>query len=178
MQLSDLVQSLEQRKHAPTELWNPPYCGEIPIQIDQNGDWWYAGSVIQRKRLVQLFASVLVREGDDYFLVTPVEKVKIQVADAPFMVTAWKTIERDQQKIIQLNLNTDETVVLKDPSQIILKDDIPYIDLGQQILAKVHRNVFYQWLEVAEQSVKGSVTEMILHSAGQTFAIGRVNAEK
>ncbi|RUO39250.1 DUF1285 domain-containing protein [Pseudidiomarina aestuarii] len=178
MQLSDLVQSLEQRKHAPTEQWNPPYCGEIPIQIDQNGDWWYAGSVIQRKRLVQLFASVLVREGDDYFLVTPVEKVKIQVADAPFMVTAWKTIESDHQKVIQLTLNTEETVVLKDPSQIILKDDIPYIDLGQQLLAKVHRNVFYQWLEVAEQSVTGSVTEMILHSAGKAFVIGQVKAEK
>lgn len=178
MQLSDLVQSLEQRKHAPTEQWDPPYCGEIPIQIDQNGDWWYAGSIIQRRRLVQLFASVLVREGDDYFLVTPAEKVKIKVVDAPFMITEWKTIQSDDEKVIQLTLNTAETVVLKDPSQILLQNDIPYIDLGQGLLAKVHRNVFYQWLEVATKKTSEQGIEMVIHSAGQAFVIGQVAAEK
>ncbi|HET8816553.1 MAG TPA: DUF1285 domain-containing protein [Pseudidiomarina sp.] len=178
MQLSDLVQSLEQRKHAPTDQWDPPYCGEIPIQIDQNGDWWYAGSIIQRKRLVQLFASVLVREEDDYFLVTPAEKVKIKVIDAPFIITAWKTVESDGEQVIQLTLNTDETVALKNPEQIILKDDIPYIALGQGLFAKVHRNVFYQWLEVAEQRPTNVGLEMVLQSAGQLFVIGRVVGEK
>ncbi|HAD48948.1 MAG TPA: DUF1285 domain-containing protein, partial [Idiomarina sp.] len=90
MSLEKLFEQLESTQHAPTEKWDPPYCGEIPLRIKANGDWEYQGSKINRQRLVNLFASVLTRENEDYFLVTPVEKVKIQVDDAPFIVTEWQ----------------------------------------------------------------------------------------
>ena len=66
-------------------LWNPPFCGDLDMRIARDGTWFYLGTPIGRKPLVKLFASILKREGDRYFLVTPVEKVGITVDDAPFV---------------------------------------------------------------------------------------------
>src|SRR6202161_4527303 len=69
----------------PVERWNPPYCGALDMRIASDGTWFYLKTPIGRPALVKLFASVLKREGDKYFLVTPVEKCGIQVDDAPFL---------------------------------------------------------------------------------------------
>src|SRR5262249_13758322 len=69
----------------PVHLWNPPYCGDIDMRIASDGTWFYQKAPIGRAALVKLFASVLKREGDRYFLVTPVEKCGIAVDDAPFL---------------------------------------------------------------------------------------------
>jgi len=76
----------ENRGPPPVELWNPPYCGDIDMKIAADGTWFYQKTPIGRLPLVKLFASVLKREGDKHFLVTPVEKVGIVVEDAPFLV--------------------------------------------------------------------------------------------
>ena len=70
---------------APVELWNPPFCGDLDMRIAADGTWFYLGTPIGRPALVKLFASILKREGDRYFLVTPVEKCGIAVDDAPFL---------------------------------------------------------------------------------------------
>lgn len=75
---------------APVHLWNPELCGEIDMRIDSAGNWHYQDSPIGRAQLVRLFASVLKREGDDHFLVTPHEKLKIRVDDAPFLISEMK----------------------------------------------------------------------------------------
>ena len=77
MSLNDLAKQLESYRHAPTEKWDPPYCGEIPMLIDEHGQWLYQGSPISRTALVKLFASVLVCESGEYFLVTLEEKGRI-----------------------------------------------------------------------------------------------------
>ena len=69
----------------PVHLWNPPFCGDLDMCIAADGTWYYLKTPIGRPALVKLFASVLKREGDRYFLVTPVEKCGIRVDDAPFM---------------------------------------------------------------------------------------------
>src|ERR1700680_5326134 len=69
----------------PVHLWNPAYCGDIDMRIAADGTWFYQKTPIGRAPLVKLFASILKREGDHYFLVTPVEKCGIAVDDAPFM---------------------------------------------------------------------------------------------
>src|SRR6476620_6500418 len=69
----------------PVERWNPPFCGDIDMRIGADGTWFYQKTPIGRPALVKLFASVLKREGDKYFLVTPVEKVGIVVDDVPFL---------------------------------------------------------------------------------------------
>ncbi len=80
----------------PVHLWNPPFCGDIDMRIATDGTWFYQKTPIGRPALVKLFASVLKREGDKYFLVTPVEKVGIVVEDAPFLAVEMK-VEQDAQ---------------------------------------------------------------------------------
>ena len=77
-------------KTPPVELWDPEYCGEMDLQIKANGDWFYAGTTFKRPALVKLLSSVLKKEQDEYFLVTPVEKIKITVDDVPFVLTQWR----------------------------------------------------------------------------------------
>src|SRR5208282_1860820 len=73
------------RGPAPVHLWNPPDCGDIDMRIASDGTWFYCGSPIGRLPLVQLFSSILRKDGDRYVLVTPVEKVGLKVDDAPFL---------------------------------------------------------------------------------------------
>jgi hypothetical protein len=80
----------------PVHLWNPPFCGDLDIRIARDGTWHYLGTPIGRQPLVRLFASILKREGDRYFLVTPVEKVGIVVEDAPFVAVDF-TVEGEGQ---------------------------------------------------------------------------------
>src|SRR5262249_57305934 len=84
-----------QKGPPPVHLWNPPYCGEIDMRIAADGTWFYQKTPIGRAALVKLFASVLKREGDRYFLVTPVEKCGITVDEAPFMAVELKVEEGD-----------------------------------------------------------------------------------
>src|SRR5262247_4394383 len=79
----------------PVHLWNPPFCGDLDMRIAADGTWYYLKTPIGRPALVKLFASVLKREGDDYFLVTPVEKCGLQVEDAPFVAVELKVADGD-----------------------------------------------------------------------------------
>ena len=81
----------ENKGPPPVHRWNPPFCGDIDMRIAADGTWFYQKTPIGRPALVKLFASVLKREGDKYFLVTPVEKVGIIVDDAPFLAVEMKT---------------------------------------------------------------------------------------
>ena len=69
----------------PVHLWNPDFCGDIDMRIARDGTWYYLGTPIGRKPMVKLFSTIIRRDGDDYFLITPVEKVGIKVDDAPFV---------------------------------------------------------------------------------------------
>ncbi|MDP4990397.1 MAG: DUF1285 domain-containing protein, partial [Marivita lacus] len=74
----------------PVHLWNPPFCGDLDMRIARDGTWFYLGTPIGRAPLVKLFSSILRKDGDKYFLVTPVEKVGITVDDAPFVATDFE----------------------------------------------------------------------------------------
>src|SRR5215510_4168408 len=78
----------------PVHLWNPPFCGDLDMRIARDGTWFYLGTPIGRPALVRLFSSVLKREGDKHFLVTPVEKVGIRVDDAPFLAVEMQRQDR------------------------------------------------------------------------------------
>src|SRR6266704_7108342 len=80
----------------PVHLWNPAYCGEIDMRIAADGTWFYQKTPIGRPALVKLFASILRREGDKYFLVTPVEKCGIVVEDAPFLAVELEVARGDR----------------------------------------------------------------------------------
>jgi hypothetical protein len=84
----------------PVHSWDPPFCGDIGLKIDREGRWFYQGSPITRASLVQVFASILRKDPDGYFLVTPVEKVSVEVEDAPFLaVELHRTGEGEDQRL-------------------------------------------------------------------------------
>ncbi len=87
------VAARRERGPAPVHLWNPPDCGDIDMRIAADGVWYYCGSPIGRAPLVQLFASILRKDGDRYVLVTPVEKVGVRVDDAPFLAVEMQVAE-------------------------------------------------------------------------------------
>lgn len=175
MSLNRLVSELEKHQHAPTELWDPPYCGEIPIHIASNGDWFYQGSQIKRQALVKLFASVLIVESDEYFLVTPAEKVKITVEDTPFLIVDWQQFEEEGQQLMLLTTNIGDTLVLSSEHPLIMKEGVPYIVMQRGLTARVHRNVFYQWVSFAQSRVLDGQEQWYLSSAGETFVLGNVD---
>jgi len=84
----------------PVHLWNPPYCGDIDMRIGSDGTWFYQKTPIGRAALVKLFASVLKREGEKHFLVTPVEKCGIAVDDAPFLAVEMQVEEGQGGRIL------------------------------------------------------------------------------
>ncbi|MEL6960684.1 MAG: DUF1285 domain-containing protein, partial [Pseudomonadota bacterium] len=76
----------------PVDQWNPPFCGDLDMRIARDGTWFYQGTPIGRPGLVKLFASIIRKDGDAYFLVTPVEKVGITVEDAPFVAVDFDRV--------------------------------------------------------------------------------------
>jgi len=174
-QLTNDKNSDKQPALPPVEQWNPPYCGEIDLQIKANGDWYYGGTIFKRLSLVKLFASVLIRKvsesRDDYFLVTPVEKVKISVEDAPFLLTQWQWLDEDKS-VMQVKTNLGDEFLLDSEHPLTIKDDSLYVTVRRNLVAKVHRNVYYQWVDLATEIKTEHGTEVIINSAQCQFSLG------
>lgn len=159
-------------KIPPVELWNPDYCGEIDLQIKANGDWFYTGTVFKRPALVKLLASVLKKEGDDYFLVTPVEKIKIQVDDAPFVLTQWHWQDDNHTVMVVENNVGNEFVLDANHPMFINELGELYVTVRRNLLAKVHRNIYYQWVDLAKEVQTDKGTELMFISANSHFSLG------
>jgi hypothetical protein len=148
----------------PVHLWNPPDCGPIDIRIASDGTWFYLNSPIGRPALVRLFASVLRREGDNYYLVTPVEKCRILVEDAPFIAVDVEAAGEGQSRILHFRTNVGDEIVCgpdnplrfeRDPQNGGLK---PYIHVRRGLWAKVTRAAYYDLVELGEErSVNGEL---------------------
>ena len=109
MQPSDFEKNVAKHikgsKPAPVHLWNPPFCGNLAIHVDSNGRWYYQKSEIKRERLIKLFANILKKEKDKYYLVTPVEKVGITVEDVPFIATDIDIINKGKIALFKFTTN-------------------------------------------------------------------------
>ena len=169
-QLTDL-----EGKLPPVELWDPPYCGELPMEIKTDGSWYYMGTVIGRERLVKLFSTVLKKEQGEYFLVTPVEKIKICVANQPFVITHWHWLDNINPPTMELTTNLGDKLLLdaEHPIEIDDKGEIN-IRVRRNLYASVHRNVFYQWAEIAEIADAQQSQQLVLNSAGFRHALGNI----
>lgn len=191
--------SSKTRPLPPVDQWNPDFCGDINLTISLDGRWFYEGSPIGRASLVALFASVLKREGDKYFLVTPVEKVGITVEDTPFLITQWHIEKSESGKATEVGqegetacdstyiftTQTGDTIPLEHEDQLELRvppkaiqdpeaTPIPYIRVRRNLWARLHQNTYYQLLEQAEESSEGSSTRFTIQSSGATFVLGEI----
>lgn len=173
--------SAELNKHQkslpPVESWNPSDCGDIDIEIKRNGDWYHEGSAFKRMPLVKLLSSVLIREQtqdtDDYFLITPVEKMKIRVEDAPFVLTHWHWQDNEQVMVVETNVG-DRFILNSEHPMECGDDGSLYIVVRRNLTAKVHRNVYYQWIDLATEQETAQGIELMFTSAGYQFSLGKI----
>jgi hypothetical protein len=143
----------ESRGAPPVHLWNPPFCGDIDMRIASDGTWYYMKTPIGRPALVKLFSSVLKREGDRYFLVTPVEKVGITVDDAPFLAVEFKS----DDGTLQFRTNVDDWVPCDVEHALRFEPEAdtgglkPYLHVRRDLWAKVTRALFYDLVAIGEE---------------------------
>ena len=141
----------------PVEQWNPPFCGDLDMRIAADGTWFYMKTPIGRPALVKLFASVLKREGDKYFLVTPVEKCGIRVDDAPFMAVELDVKESSAGRVLNFRTNVDDWVecgpehALRFEPQPETGGLKPYLHVRRDLWAKVTRTLFFDLVELGEE---------------------------
>lgn len=156
------------RGPAPVHLWNPPYCGEMDLEIRPDGSWIHDGTPIGRPAMVRLFASVLKREGDRFFLVTPVEKLGIRVVDAPFLAIDAE-ITPDA---ITFTTNLGDVVTAGPDNPIRVEDrdgtPRPYVHVRRGLDALIDRKSFYRLADAAMPDDHGRLT---LRSNGATFLL-------
>jgi uncharacterized protein len=142
----------------PVERWNPPFCGDLDMRIASDGTWFYLKTPIGRPALVKLFASVLKREGDKYFLVTPVEKCGIEVDDAPFL--AVELVVDDSggaDRVLNFRTNVDDWVTCGPDNALRFEPQAatgglkPYLHVRRGLWAKVTRTLFFDLVELGEE---------------------------
>jgi uncharacterized protein len=177
--LSSLQQQLQQSDLPPVESWNPPFCGDLPLHIASNGSWYYQQSEIKRPALVKLFASVLIRQQDNYYLQTPAEKVRISVADAPFLVTEWAWQDTSTGPALLLSTNLQQQVVVSPQYPLWLQEDpqqqqLPYLQLWRGLQAKLSRSVYYQLAEQCYETHCNGQRHYQLKSAAYPFSFAIV----
>ncbi|GGG56378.1 hypothetical protein GCM10011403_11870 [Pseudohongiella nitratireducens] len=175
---------------APVHEWDPPYCGEMDMRIAADGRWYHEGSPIGRPQLVRLFSSILRKDPDGYhYLVTPAEKVRIQVDDCPFVAQLMDVEEVGGESQITFTLNTGETVTAdaNHAIEVTVDDDNqphPTVHVRDGLWALISRSVFYSLVEVADQVSRDDgkkannnnqiKTELVVSSSGSEFVLGTV----
>jgi len=138
---------------APVHLWDPPFCGDLDIRIARDGTWFYLGTPIGRPELVRLFASILKREGEDFFLVTPVEKVGIRVDDAPFVAVDFEVANTGRNQVLTFETNLGERIEAGPANKLRFERDAktgepaPYVMVRAGLEALIDRKSFYRLVE-------------------------------
>lgn len=159
----------------PVEKWDPPFCGNMNLVVKRNGQWWHEGTPFTRAKLIQLLASVLKKEGEDYFLVTPVEKIGIQVEDVPFVII--DAVVDAATKCIRINTQIGDSVDISEEHPVELREfegnKVPYCHIRRNLWARVHQNVLYRWADEANKTIKDDVITLHLQSGDYSFAIGQ-----
>ncbi|MBY6046113.1 DUF1285 domain-containing protein [Vannielia litorea] len=157
----------------PVHLWNPDFCGDLDMRIARDGTWFYLGTPIGRPELVRLFSTILKKEGEDYFLVTPVEKVGITVDDAPFVAVDFTAEGAGEDQLLRFETNVGDVTEAGEENPIRVERDpetgepSPYVHVRAGLEALIDRKSFYRLVEIGS-TVDGWFG---LWSGGQFFRI-------
>lgn len=159
----------------PVHLWDPPFCGDLDMRIARDGTWFYLGTPIGRPALVRLFSTILKREADRYFLVTPVEKVGITVDDAPFVAVDFAIEGAGKDQILTFTTNVGDTAragpdhpirVTRDPET---GEPAPYVLIRANLEALIDRKSFYRLVDIATHEDVNGMSWFGLWSGGRFF---------
>ncbi|MGZ2373277.1 hypothetical protein ACVI55_004177 [Sinorhizobium medicae] len=168
----------EGRGLPPVERWNPPFCGDIDMEIRSDGTWFYMGTPIGREPLVRLFSTVLRKDDDGTtYLVTPVEKVGIRVADAPFIAVEMSAMKKAGENVLTFRTNVGDVIEAgpEHPLRFVTHGDNrelkPYLHVRGRLEALVSRPVMYDLVELGHTVAVGGVDMFCIKSAGAVFPI-------
>jgi uncharacterized protein len=158
----------------PVHLWNPPFCGDLDIRIASDGTWFYMGTPIGRPALVRLFSTILKREGEKHFLVTPVEKVGIRVDDAPFLAVEMLKEGDDRGRRLRFRTNVDDWVNCDRDHRLRFEPATaggltPYLHVRADLWAKVTRALYYDLVDMGEERMVDGQPMFGLESGGEFF---------
>lgn len=172
--LAEIARGLAERRLPPVEQWHPAHCGPSDMRIAADGTWFHQGSPIGRPEMVRLFASILRRDPDGFVLVTPGEKLDIEIEDAPFVAVELTTTGEGPERTLAFRLNTDEHVVAGAGNELRVESAAdgtprPYLHVRRGLDALVARTVFY---ELAELALAEGGDPPGLWSGGLFFPVG------
>jgi hypothetical protein len=163
----------------------PRDCGHFDIRIARDGSWFYRGSPINRAALVTLFSSVLERDAaGDYWLVTPAERGRIDVDDAPFLAVALELANPGPAQALRFQTNVEAWVALDVAHPLRLRRDtvtgadIPYILVRQRLEARLARPVYYELMELGREERVGDTTQFGIWSTGTFFPLATTAASR
>ena len=156
----------------PVHLWNPPYCGELDMEIRRDGTWFYQGTPIGRPAMVRLFSTILKREDDRIYLVTPVEKVGIRVEDAPFVAV---DVEPEGDALV-FETNVGDSVAAGPNHAIRVQmgdsgEPAPYLHVRAGLEALIDRKTFYRLVDLGHHARHEGKDWFGVTSAGTFFPI-------
>ncbi|MEI9996610.1 MAG: DUF1285 domain-containing protein [Rhizomicrobium sp.] len=163
----------------PVEKWNPAHCGDIDIRIARDGTWYHEGSPIGRQELVRLFSTILRKDPDGFVLVTPGEKMRIVVENAPFLAVLLDVVGQGRDQVLTFTTNVGDQSVAGPDNPIRVETDpqtaepAPYVHVRKGLEARIARAVFYQ---LADLSVPGAGAHegfLGVWSGGAFFRLGR-----
>lgn len=173
LSLTDIAHLLAEKRLPPVEQWNPAYCGDSEMRIARDGTWFHQGSPIGREAMVRLFSTILRRETDgSYVLVTPAEKLSIEVEDAPFIAVELKTEGEGRDRSLAFRLNTGDLVAAGPGNTLTLHETPdgphPYLHVRGGLEALITRSVYYELMNLALDENAGPIG---LWSNGTFFAL-------
>ena len=151
------LSKLDDDTFPPVEDWNPPLCENVSMRIDRSGKWYFMNSPIGRQRMVNLFSRVLRLDKEGYFLVTPVEKIQIEVEDRPFVIVDFEITGKNKDQIIRFKTNTDEVFEVNQNHPLRVEtrktdnEPSPYVLVRKNLEGLISRNVFYRLVDISEE---------------------------
>jgi len=174
LSLAEIAQLAAARKLPPVEAWNPTHCGHSAMRIAADGTWFHEGSPIGRPAMVRLFSTILRREEDGrHVLVTPVEKLDIDVEDAPFVAVELKSEGEGRERRLAFRLNTGDVVFAAPDRPLRIEERAdgphPYLRVRGGLDARIARPVYY---ELAELALAEGADPPGLWSGGAFFRLG------
>ena len=175
--LAASVHAASRKGPPPVHLWNPPFCGDIDMRIRRDGVWFHEGTPIGRPGMVKLFSSILKREGERYFLVTPVEKVGITVDDAPLLAVDFTATGTGTDQTLTFTTLTEDTATAGPANPIrITRDPVtgepaPYVLIRTNLEALIDRKSFYRLIDLGTQSLHEGKRWFGIWSEGMFFPV-------
>ncbi len=162
----------------PVHLWHPTDVKDIGMRVSRDGTWWYQGSPISRQRMVRLFSRVLRREGREYYLVTPAEKVWLDVEAAPLLAVRMEVRRGDHGTDIAFETSVGDIVVADREHPIRMhgtrESPLPVVVVREEIEALIARNVYYELVEQGRLEDINGVQTLVVDSGGASFELGAV----